>query len=99
MDIASHGLWGSIAFGRKNKKSFWLAFLFGILPDLLAFGPFFIGIFLGIYRRPLFNGTEPPNPALIPSYVSQIYSATHSLIIFAAIFLIVWMILKKPISR
>ena len=79
MDIASHGLWGSITFGKKNKKS--------------------IGIFLGIYRRPLFNGTEPPDPSLIPSYVSQIYSATHSLIIFAAIFFIVWMILKKPISR
>ena len=23
MDIVSHGLWGGIAFGRKDKKSFW----------------------------------------------------------------------------
>lgn len=97
MDIASHGLWGGIAFGRKNKKSFWTAFLFGIMPDLLAFGPFFIGILLGFYQRPIFNGTEPPNPALIPSFVSKIYSTTHSLIVFAAVFFIVWLILKRPV--
>ena len=97
MDIASHGLWGGVAFGRKNIKSFWLSLLFGVLPDLLAFGPFFVGIFLGFYQRPLFNGTEPPNPALIPSFVGQIYNITHSLIIFAAVFLIVWFILKRPV--
>ncbi len=50
MDIVSHGLWGGAAFGRKNKKSFWVAFLFGVLPDLLAFGPFFIGIQSGRRR-------------------------------------------------
>ena len=52
MDIISHGLWGSITFGRKNKKSFWTAFLFGLAPDFLAFAPLFILIFLGIVDRP-----------------------------------------------
>ena len=96
MDIASHGLWGGIAFGRKNKKSFWAAFLFGILPDFLAFGPFFIGTFFGFYKWPRF-GPEPPDPSLIPSFVGQVYNITHSLIIFAAVFLIIWLILKRPV--
>lgn len=95
MDIVSHGLWGGAAFGRKNKKSFWLAFLFGVLPDFLAFGPFFIGTFLGIYQRLNFSGAEPPDPSLIPSYVGQVYNLTHSLVIFAAALLVVWVIFKK----
>ena len=74
MDIVSHGLWGGAAFGRKNKKSFWVAFLLGVLPAL--------------HQRPLFNGIEPPDPSLIPSYVGQIYNLTHSLVVFAAALLI-----------
>src|SRR3989344_3824981 len=96
MDILSHGLYGGVAFGRKNKKSFWTAFTFGVLPDLLAFGPFFVSIFLGFRNWPGFNDTEPPNPELIPSYVSNIYNVTHSLVIFLAVFLIVWIILRRP---
>ena len=38
MDIVSHGLWGAIAFGRKSRSSFWLAFLIGLAPDLFSFG-------------------------------------------------------------
>jgi hypothetical protein len=36
MDVISHGLWGGVAFGRKNKKYFWWSFGFGIMPDLLS---------------------------------------------------------------
>lgn len=95
MDIASHGLWGGIAFGRKNKKSFWWAFFFGIAPDFFSFGAFFLSVFLGIQKFPPF-GAEPPDPALIPSYVSNLYNSSHSLIIFAIIFLLVWLIRRKP---
>lgn len=97
MDIVSHGLWGGVAFGRKNKKSFWTAFAFGLAPDLLAFGPFFVSVFLGLAKLPRFNDAEPPAPGAIPSYVSHIYDATHSLIIFLAVFLLIWFILKKPV--
>lgn len=95
MDIVSHGLWGSLAFGRKNKKSFLLAFFLGIAPDLFSFGPFFASTFLGLAERPHFS-SEPPDPSLIPHYVSQLYQVTHSIIIFAVIFALVWFLRKKP---
>ncbi len=95
MDIISHGLWGSIAFGRKNKKSFWTAFLIGIAPDIISFSPFFIGVFLGIYPSPNFHAGPPPT-AVIPYYINYFYNATHSLIIFSLVFLIVYLIFKKP---
>ena len=96
MDIVSHGLWGSLAFGRKNKRSFLLAFFFGITPDLFSFGPFFIGTFLGIWRRPPFSA-QPPAESAIPSFVHMLYGPTHSVIIFSAIFLLIWLVRKKPL--
>ena len=94
MDFISHGLWGGVAFGRKNKRSFWAAFLFGIAPDLFSFGAFFISIFLGIQKLP---PLKSPDPSLIPSYVSNLYNISHSLIIFLLIFFLVWAIRKKPL--
>jgi len=95
MDFLSHGLWGGIVFGRKNKRTFWWAFFIGLAPDLFSFGPFFLVSFLGLTGRSPFSG-GPPDPALIPSYVHQLYNPTHSLIVFGATFLVLWAILKKP---
>jgi len=95
MDVLSHGLWGGIIFGRKNKRNFLISFLIGIAPDVLSFGPFFLMTLLGLRGRPHFSG-GPPDPALIPSYVSYLYNLTHSLVVFAAVFLILWAVLKRP---
>jgi len=95
MDVLSHGLWGAIIFGRKNKRNFWLSFLIGIAPDVLSFGPFFLISFLGLTERPRFSG-GPPDLALIPSYINQLYNLTHSLVVFGMVFLILWAVLKKP---
>ena len=95
MDIISHGLWGGIAFGRTSKKSFWLSFLFGMGPDLLAFTPFAILILLGMAKLPDFT-REPPDPNSIPNYVYQLYNFSHSLIVFAALFAILWLIFRRP---
>ncbi|MBX4215571.1 hypothetical protein KW797_01335 [Candidatus Parcubacteria bacterium] len=96
MDIISHGLWGSIAFGRKNRRSFWLAFVCGILPDFLAFAPYTIGMLLGMVPRPMAFG-EPPNPEAFPSYIYQVYNMSHSLVIFALVFLALWLLFRRPI--
>lgn len=96
MDTLSHGLWGSFAFGRRSKKSFLLAFFFGIAPDLFSFGPFFAGSLFGLFTRPPFSSNPPPESA-IPSFVHLLYRPTHSVIIFAAAFLLVWLIRKKPL--
>lgn len=96
MDIVSHGLWGGIAFGRKHRRNFWLAFFFGILPDLFSFGPFFVAVYLGLAQRPHFS-QEPPDPFLIPAYVHRAYSVTHSLVVFLVAFALLWMVFGKPI--
>ncbi len=95
MDFISHGLWGGIAFGRKNKRNFWLAFLFGIAPDILSFGVFFAMTILGFIERPNF-GVGPYDPNSFPYIIYTLYNITHSLVIFGLIFLILWIIFKKP---
>lgn len=101
MDIISHGLWGSAAFGRKNRRAFWLAFLFGIMPDFVAFAPYFIGTWLGLVTGPSIPRVpgiphEPPDPALIPRFVYQIYNVSHSIIVFAVAFGLLWILFRRP---
>lgn len=96
MDIISHGLWGSLAFGRKNRGSFRLAFLYGVGPDLFAFGVYFATSLFGLTRHWRFFH-EPPDPASIPAYVYRLYSVSHSLIAFAFIFVALWFLFRRPI--
>lgn len=99
MDILSHGLWGAATVGRKSKKSFWTAFSFGMLPDVFAFGiPVSHLLFSMITggEAEFMRGPED-GYANIPAYVFQLYSISHSLVIFTAVFLLVWAIRKKPI--
>ena len=95
MDIVSHGLWGGVAFGRKSKLNFLIAFLFGIVPDLFSFGLLFMTNLTGITGGPHYSNGRP-DAAMIPGYVHLMYNITHSLIIFLAVFLLVWIIRKKP---
>ena len=95
MDFVSHGLWGGITLGRKNKKTFWQAFLISIAPDVLSFGTFFLLIILGFIQRPNF-GVGPHDPSSFPSLIYIIYNVTHSFVIFALVFLVLYLIFKKP---
>ena len=96
MDPVSHGLWGSLAFGRKSKQGFWTAFAFGFAPDLFSFGPFLISTYLGLTSRPAVFGNTS-DASWVPLYVHELYKPTHSLIVFAAAFSIVWLIRRKPL--
>lgn len=95
MDIISHGLWGGVAFGRKSKKNFWWSFGFGIAPDFFSFGIFTMMRILGLASGPDWGKGVPSNDA-IPVYVHSLYNVTHSLIVFAAVFGIVWLVRRKP---
>jgi membrane-bound metal-dependent hydrolase YbcI (DUF457 family) len=96
MDTLSHGLWGGIALGRASRRSFWTAFGFGIAPDLFSFGLVFANGLL-THGLDFFNGLgHPPDPALIPAYVHQLYNATHSLVVFAVVFALVWLWRGQP---
>jgi hypothetical protein len=96
MDTLSHGLWGSLAFGRRNRLSFWLAFFFGVAPDIFSFGIFLASNFLGFTERPDWS-QGPPDPSLIPTYVHVAYNWTHSLVVFAVVFGLVWFIRRRPL--
>lgn len=96
MDTLSHGLWGAIAFGRKNKKDFWVSFLCGVLPDLLAFGPFFILTFFGIYEYPDFSDAAQRTLYELPQFVYQIYAVTHSAVVFALVYFLIALWRKSP---
>lgn len=96
MDIISHGLWGAVAFGRRNRLSFWIAFFFGIAPDLLSFGFYTAGTWVGVFDHPDWSSGQHPDPSAIPIFVHSLYNVTHSLVVFAAVFGLVWLIRKKP---
>jgi hypothetical protein len=96
MDIVSHGLWGGIAFGRKNRANFWLAFVLGLAPDLLSFGILWMAAFIGISDKPDFSHGTPPESS-IPLYVHHLYNVTHSIIIFLIVFVAVWRYLRRPV--
>lgn len=96
MDIVSHGLWGAIAFGRKSRSSFWLAFVIGMAPDLLSFGILWTAVVLGLAENPDFSQGTPLESS-IPQYVHHLYNVTHSFIVFLLAFLLIWFLLKRPL--
>lgn len=96
MDIVSHGLWGAIAFGRRTRRSFWLAFIVGIAPDVLSFGILTVAAMLGLADSPDFSRGTPPESS-IPQYVHHLYNITHSLVVFLVVYLAVWLLVKRPI--
>ncbi|MCX6780078.1 MAG: hypothetical protein NT034_02775 [Candidatus Magasanikbacteria bacterium] len=64
------------------------------MPDLFSFGILTVATTLGLSPRPDWGGH--PSNASVPTYVHSLYNITHSLVIFAAIFAVVWMVRRKP---
>src|SRR6185436_4595384 len=89
MDTLAHGLWGGAVFGQKKREWKW-AFVLGMAPDLLSFGPFFLTRFGDIASRWAHRTFEPPDPHIIPAYVYHAYNVTHSLVMWALLFGLVW---------
>ena len=90
MDTLSHGLWGGVAFGRKNKWAFIAALAFGAAPDVLSFGAVFVREFLS--HAPF---GSPPDVATLPGYVLNMYHITHSLVVALAAFAVVYAFLRR----
>ncbi|QGU00399.1 hypothetical protein SYNTR_1805 [Candidatus Syntrophocurvum alkaliphilum] len=89
-DVISHGLWGGALFGWR--KNYWWAFGFGVMPDILTFGPYAIYRLLSgdlAYGRPAI-GDYPP-------WLFTMYDITHSLII-AGIIVFILFKLVPPIG-
>ncbi len=98
MDTLSHGLLAlllckEINNRTKKKLSVGKAFLFGIFPDFFSFTLLFIWgmITLGVAHPPHdISRTEP-----IIILTNFLYSLSHSIIIFAIIFMLILIITKK----
>jgi len=87
MDYLAHGLWSYIFF-HKSKLP-WKAIFFGMLPDTLSWLIYFF------YLLSINQVFGRPNQTLIPWWVDALYKATHSLILFAVLLLVLLFIFKS----
>jgi hypothetical protein len=105
MDVVAHTLWTNAAFyGKyaKDRKKRYLAAFFGVAPDLVSFVPAIVYTVM----TGLFSTTQQSHMAAYANlataswpirYAAESYNYTHSLVIFAAVFLIVFALRKgKP---
>jgi len=103
MDIFAHTLWanalarGANKISEKKKKPlkinlFWAGF-FGVFPDLFAFSiPFVIRFYNSIFHGAQFFDRTGGGFDI----AHYLYNYSHSLVIWAVVFLIVWAIYKRP---
>jgi hypothetical protein len=105
MDIFAHALWTN-ALARLAKRkaakaekyrryllSIGWATFWGVFPDLFAFTvPFVIGIFGWISGNGFIYGRDSIASGLAPS----LYNYSHSLVIWAVVFMVAWIISKRP---
>ncbi len=83
MDIIAHALWGLIIFHKLNP---WLVIFFSIFPDILAFSIDSVRI---IFVEKRFT-PKKMMARKFPPYVVEIYNYTHSLILTAVLFIILF---------
>lgn len=107
MDILAHMLWanygaraGNVKLKKKNKPLInlgWVTF-WGVFPDLFAFTiPFCIAIFGSIFGGQSLN-TMRSHHVLAGGFdiASFLYQYSHSLVIWAMVFIIFWIVSKRP---
>lgn len=100
MDILAHMLWANYGARVGNKKLEkkkkplislgWVTF-WGVFPDLFAFG---IPMVLAIPNF-IKNGFSMGRPEVF-GLPANLYQYSHSLVIWAAVFCIMWIIFKRP---
>ena len=96
MDVIAHGLWGGAGFYCGGRKKFFAGVLLGMMPDLLSFGVFHVMHPGWITMRLAGEISGPPALTILPPYVFHAYNLTHSLVVWAATFLLLWLAAKKP---
>jgi|SRR3989344_6660553 len=95
MDILAHGLWSGLAARAVNIKVRWAIF-WGVIPDFFAFTvPFIVMFARGIL--PFRPGEPPRDIDLIFRHTTTLYSISHSLIVFGAVFGLVYLVLRRPV--
>jgi membrane-bound metal-dependent hydrolase YbcI (DUF457 family) len=96
MDVVAHGLWGGALFYTRGHRKFFSGLLVGMAPDLLSFGVFHITRPGWLLSRLAGEISGPPALSILPAYVFHAYNVTHSLIVWAVVFLLLWRLVKRP---
>ena len=96
MDVIAHGLWGGALFYAQGRKKFFAGVLLGMAPDLLSFGVFHVTHPGWFTERLAGKVSGPPALTLLPPYVFHAYNVTHSLVVWAVAFFLLWQLMKKP---
>ncbi|MEI8175235.1 MAG: hypothetical protein WCG28_04770 [bacterium] len=109
MDILAHTLWttavarkGNIEGEKKDKKFkvnlFWTAFM-GIFPDFFAFTlPFVFSFYKVISGQQQFGSFNTRHQVADGFNLSHtLYQYSHSLILWLLVFLIFWLIFRRPV--
>lgn len=109
MDIFAHAIWTNVAatVARKRQERTernykklvsvaWTTF-WGIFPDLFAFTiPFVIGVWSMVVGTVAPLAKESWPIGLRGNLAPMLYNYSHSLVVWAVVFLIVWVIYKRP---
>jgi len=90
MDVIAHGLWGGALFYAQGRKKFFAGVLLGMAPDLLSFGVFHVTHPGWFTERLAGKISGPPALTLLPRYVFHAYNVTHSLVVWAVAFFLLW---------
>lgn len=89
MDVFSHALWTQLlyypTYKNRLRSRLWAAF-FGVLPDLISFVPSTLYVVFVTRYFPL--TMEGMQSAWVFRYAVYSYNFTHSLVVFAVLFLI-----------
>ncbi len=108
MDVLAHTLWTNAGARAGNKlaqnkgKKFhihvgWTAF-WGVIPDFFAFtAPFIIGLYKVIFTGVSFSGLRDHH-GLVGGFdiAAYLYQYSHSLVVWAFVFCVVWYFAKRP---
>ena len=85
MDIFAHFLWTSAFYWQHPKR--WIAGLIGFLPDIFAFGPFFV---LALVNGTLIGG--PHGLVANQAGIHALYNISHSFVVCACgLLLLFWL--------
>jgi len=96
MDVLAHGLWGGAPFYGRGGKKYVAAVAIGMAPDLFSFGVFHVTHPGWIALRLAGEISGPPPLAMLPPYVFHAYHLSHSLVVWAAVFVLLWRMIKSP---
>ncbi len=104
MDILAHALWttaAAVPARQKLNRPFslrWAAF-WGIFPDVFSFAiPAVLRIWW--YATGITSSLRPdPESAKRLQFVWQLYHCSHSLITFATVFTLVWLLVGRPVME